>query len=292
MRAGWVLALAATALWAETPLLQNDGKPIAVDYRCTEDDIQWGGMSCNEDEPCPIYLELSDVQSVGNRVFAIGNLHSDATTLYSVLLASEDAGKTWREAFQRLRGAGFDHIQFIDFENGWISGGTLHPLPQDPFFLLTTDGGKTWQKRPIFDEPHGGAIQQFWFSSRKNGMMLLERTGETSRYALYESPNGGETWMVREMSDKPQKLKRAAAPPDDWRIRADAASKSFHIERRMSDRWTPIAAFAVSAGQCKPGLVPAAPSVETKPQEEPKPVPSAPVAPRKPPTLRKEGRSG
>jgi photosystem II stability/assembly factor-like uncharacterized protein len=44
--------------------------------------------------------------------------------------------------------AGLDRIQFIDFENGWVSGEVQHPLPRDPFLLATTDGGKTWQRAP------------------------------------------------------------------------------------------------------------------------------------------------
>src|SRR5271156_2411557 len=72
-----------------SPLLfVNDGKPITLPYECTGDDIRWAGMACSEDDPCPVYLELSAADGMGNRIFAAGNIHSDTVTLYSVLLGS------------------------------------------------------------------------------------------------------------------------------------------------------------------------------------------------------------
>ena len=50
--------------------------------------MEWAGMSCSDEEPCPVYLELAAVESVGNRIFLAGNIHSNAVTLYSLLLAS------------------------------------------------------------------------------------------------------------------------------------------------------------------------------------------------------------
>ena len=46
-------------------------------------------------------------------------------------------------------GAAIDRIQFFDAETGWAAGEQLEPLPQDPFLLLTTDGGKSWRRRPM-----------------------------------------------------------------------------------------------------------------------------------------------
>src|SRR5438105_3325697 len=119
----WTL-LAAVALRAQAPppILNNTGKPMTVPFECTEDDMQWAGMSCTEEEPCPAYFELTAAEPVGDKIFAAGNLHSNTVTLYSILLGSDDAGKTWREVHPRIRGAGLDHIQFADFVNGWTSG--------------------------------------------------------------------------------------------------------------------------------------------------------------------------
>ena len=242
---------------ATTPtgiVLENSGKPMTVPFRCTEDDIAWAGMSCSEEEPCPVYLEVTAADSVGSQMFVTGNLHADTVTLYSVFLQSQDSGKTWREPFERIRGAGLDHIQFADFANGWASGETLFPLPQDAFLLLTTDGGKTWRRRPIFDDSQPGSIQQFFFGSKNEGSLIIDR-GQGSgsdRYALYESPNAGGTWMLKQESGKPLRLTHGPETPEIWRVQADRATHAFRVEQRQGDRWVTTASFAVSAGACRP----------------------------------------
>ena len=142
-----LLLLFASLLTAQTPL-ENSGKPMRVPYDCTAADTQAAGIGCSEEDPCPVYLELSNVDAVGNKIFVTGNIHTTMVTLYSILLASEDDGKTWSEPQPRMRSSGLDQIQFVDFQNGWISGANLQTAPRDPFFLITTDGGKTWHAPP------------------------------------------------------------------------------------------------------------------------------------------------
>ena len=251
---------------AERPILQNHGRPMALEYRCNEEEIRSTGLSCTREDPCPLYLELTSVEAAGNRIFLVGNIHSPSTTLSSVLLASDDGGKTWREPHERLRAAGLDHIQFIDFQNGWISGALLHPLPHDPFLLTTSDGGQLWRVQAIFAEPRFGFIQQFWFSSRTNGSIVMDQgqAGESGRYELYETPNAGDTWVLRQTSERPLQIKRASGTTD-WRLRADAATKSYRIERHAADAWHGIASFAVSIGGCTPPEPPAVPSEANAP---------------------------
>jgi photosystem II stability/assembly factor-like uncharacterized protein len=211
-------------------------------------------MACSEEDPCPIFLELSAAEGVGNHIFAAGNIHSDTVTLYSVLLSSEDAGRSWTQAADSYRGSGLDHIQFLDPLTGWIAGETLFPISQDPFFLLTSDGGATWRAKPIFNESHFGSIQQFAFDSKTAGSVILDQGagGDSERYARYESPDGGETWAIKEQSKKPLQLKRSAAPALNWRVRAEAASRSYRIEHHQGDKWVSVAAFAVRLPVCRP----------------------------------------
>ena len=254
--------LAVVVAWAQEqppaspvpPVLENAGKPMLLPFRCTEADVQWAGLSCSEDDPCPVYLEVAAVESAAGRIFAAGNIHSSAVTLYSVLLVSEDAGHTWREAHERIRGASLDRIQFLDAEMGWISGQVLSPLAQDPFLLLTPDGGKTWRQRAIFNESRFGSIQQFHFSAKESGSLIVDRGpgSEGGRYELYESPDGGESWTIRETSDRPLRLRPSPVAPSDWRARADGPTQSFHLERRQGERWVSVAAFAVKLGACQP----------------------------------------
>ena len=140
--------------------LVYDGKPLRVPVSCTEEDIQSMGLSCSADSPCPVYLELSALEVLAGRMILVGNLHTDSATLSSIVLASEDGGKTWVESHPRIRQAALDQMQFFDLANGWISGQVMAALPRDPFFLVTIDGGKTWRQRPVFGDSHLGSIEK------------------------------------------------------------------------------------------------------------------------------------
>jgi photosystem II stability/assembly factor-like uncharacterized protein len=235
---------------APAPLVYSS-KSITLPFHCTEEDIQWAGLTCSEDEPCQMFLELTSAEGAGTKLFAAGNIHSTKVTLYSVLLASDDGGHSWLEAGERVRGAALDHIQVADADTAWVVGETVYPLPQDPFLLLTTDGGKTWRNRPVFSETHYGTVQQIYFNGKVNGSLVIDRGAgaDGGRYELYESPDGGENWLIKEETTKPIKL-RHTPPPSDWRVRADGPTHSFHIEHRAGDRWTTAAAFSVALPAC------------------------------------------
>jgi hypothetical protein len=267
MRQIGLLTLCCGLLWSQDqppaaptppegpPVLRSTGKPMVVPFQCSGEDLHSAGLTCSEQDPCPVYLELADVGSSGIRIFAAGNIHTSTATLYSILLASDDNGFTWREAHERLRGAGLDHLQFSGVETGWASGIVLAPLAQDPFLLQTTDGGKSWRQHPIFNEPRFGSIQQFSFDDTKSGALIIDHGpgSDGDRYELYESNDGGDTWNIKQTSVKPIRLKMPLAPPaSDWRVRADGATKSFQLEHRQGQRWTSAAAFAVNLGVCKP----------------------------------------
>jgi hypothetical protein len=225
-----------------------------LDYACSAGDVDKFGLTCSEDEPCDVFLELASAEGVGSTIFAAGNLHTVTTTLYGVLLMSGDGGKTWTEPNPRIQGAALDQVQFADFQHGFASGVTEEPLARDPFFLTTADGGKTWRRRPLFNETHYGSIQQFWFDSAKTGQLILERSqGAASVYEIYETANGGDTWTVKESGTKNPRLEKAPAKDSAaWRVRADAASKTNRIERRATrGAWEGVASFAVRAGLCK-----------------------------------------
>jgi hypothetical protein len=265
MRVGLSL-LACVALSAQTPespkpdepskpFLVNSGKPMRVELTCGDDDIQSFGLTCSTDESCPVYLELVGVEPVGAKIFLTGNLHTSTVTLFSILLASEDGGKTWIEPHERLRSSSLDQIQFLDFEAGWIGGQQSESLPRDPFLLATTDSGKTWRKLPVFSESRVGAVEQFAFETRSAGSLLVDRTqnGETGgRHELYETMTGGESWMIRESSTNPLKLKRPRLPNPDWRLRADSATHSYRLEKRNAEHWQIVASFLIASGECKP----------------------------------------
>jgi len=274
----------------EVAALVNTGLPMRVAYDCTEEDIRVSGISCTIEDPCPIYLELSAVEPVGIKLFISGNIHTSSATLYSVLLASEDGGKTWIERFERIRFGVLDQIQFLDFETGWVGGQVVHPLGRDPFLLLTTDGGRNWKQRQVFEESRIGVIERFWFDSRTTGSLWLDRrhSGEPeAQYERYETATGGESWMLREVSSRPipVKVSRAALSAPDWRLLADEKSTAYLLEKRHGETWQTVASFLIPIGQCRPEEKPLTerqPEPAQPPAEQTTPPPARPSPPLKP----------
>ena len=94
--------------------------------------------------------------------------------------------------------------------------------------------------------------------------------------------------MLREVNDKPIRLKNVFIPNTDWRVHPEAASKSFRIEKRQGEKWTSIARFLVSVAACKPvepaeTRAPAPEATPPAPESAPSPAPR-----RNPPTLKKK----
>jgi len=222
------------------PLLLGAQDPTRLDYACPAEDVDKFGLICSEVEPCDVFLELASVEGVGSTIFAAGNLHT-----------SGDGGKTWSEPIPRIQAAALDQIQFPDFQHGWASGVAEEPLARDPFFLTTADGGKTWRRRPLFNETRYGSIQQFWFDSAKSGQLIFE--GSQGSYEIYETANGGDSWTIQQAGNKTARLAKAPARDSaTWRVRADAVSKTNRIERRTArGTFETVASFAVRAGVCK-----------------------------------------
>ena len=242
------LLLLASCCWirAQSPAYENTGAPLTISYTCTDDDIDWAGLSCL-DELCPIYIDLLHADGMGKSILITGNFHAAATTMYSLLLRSEDGGRTWREPFERIRGAELAGIQVYDAHVGWIDGLIQTPVATDPFFLVTEDGGGSWTRFPLFEEGAEGSVVQFVFDSRQHGFAVVDRGGGEMRYETYETDSGGHSWSLHEKSAKLKKLKAAAEP--DWRIHPE--SRGFRLEHLEEERWSPFASFATRAGECR-----------------------------------------
>jgi hypothetical protein len=253
---------------AAPPPLVYEGKPLRVPVSCTEEDMQGLGMSCSAESPCPVYLELSGLEVAVGRMIVAGNLHTDAATLSSIVLASEDGGKTWVETHPRIRQAALDQMQFFDLANGWIGGQVIAALPRDPFFLVTADGGKSWRQRPVYGDPHVGSIEKFHFTSAAEGRVLVDRaqSGDGGRYALLESKTGGDSWGILQITAlPPANLKFDRPPSAAWRLHASGTTKAYQIEKREGQRWVTVSAFQVQAGSCAPAEVQLTPPPETPP---------------------------
>ena len=228
-------------------------EPVKVPFSCAVEDLAVAGMSCSDEDPCPVYLELSGVAATGKKISLAGNLHGPSATLFSVLLASDDGGANWKEPAARIAGAALDQVQFPDATHGWAAGETQVPLARDPFFLITSDGGASWREKLIAEEGGVGAVQRFWFDTAEHGEVIIDagRTAEGGRYSLYESRNGGDSWNVESHAAQMPRLRRAPAIEDvEYRIGTDSRSHAFTLEKREGEKWTRLASFAIQVASC------------------------------------------
>lgn len=240
------LVLAFAGILSAQTTLENTGKPMRVVYECTAADTQAAGLGCSEQDPCPVYLELSNVDASGNNIFVTGNIHTPMATLDSILLASENGGKTWTEPQPRIPTAGLDQIQFVDAEHGWISGANLQTAPRDPFLLITTDGGSTWRQQAIFEESRVAAVESFRFDSPATGTLWIDATLDNGMHEKYETHDGGESWKLQAGSQEEK-----AHTSSGWRLRADATTHSYVVEQSNNTRWEKVASFLVNIASCK-----------------------------------------
>lgn len=227
--------------------------PVHIAYDCSADDRDTFGLTCSSDEPCGVFLELTAADQSASRLFVTGNLHTSEVTLYGLLLQSEDSGKSWTEAVPRIKFSPLEQIQFYDLQNGWVSGQALDPLPRNPFLMRTDDGGATWRRLQISDDTIYGSVTQFWFDTRTHGELLLDDSrGSTIRQELYETMTGGGDWQVREKGNRPLHLSLRPKKGDNaWRVRADAASKTYRLERGSETKWETVATFDIHVSDCQ-----------------------------------------
>jgi len=228
-------------------------QPVHIAFECTESDTEAFGLTCTMEDPCPVFLELSSADAAAGRLIAAGNLHTKDVTLYGIVLASDDNGATWSEPIPRLRGASLEQIEFLDLQNGWISGESIDPLARDPFLLVTSDAGQNWRRRPILEDTKYATISQFHFDTPAHGELVLDASQPKKvRQELYESMTGGESWEVKQVSNTPVRLKNARAPGEGpLRVRTEAASGSYIVERGGGRTWQPVASFPVHVADCQ-----------------------------------------
>ena len=239
----------------EPPAISYEGSPLVVPLDCGYDHFSRAGIVCSDVTPCRLFLELTGVESAGDKVFLIGNIHTSAATISTILLASGDGGRSWIEPIPRYSGAGFELIQFAGPAHGWIGGQEGdYDRSSKPLFLVTTDGGSTWERYAIDeDEDATGAVLEFFFDSRDHGLLIVDLlVSEGDPFELYETLNGGRSWMIRQIvSQKPKLTNRSVADdPMDWRIKENASDGVYEVQRREQGEWVLKSSFAVEAGSC------------------------------------------
>ena len=223
--------------------------PIQIKYECTPEDIDAFGLNCTDEEPCQILLELASAEVMGGRMMVAGNLHTRTSTLFSLLLASDDSGVTWTEPSPRLRNSSLEQIQFFDGLNGWVSGESVDPLPRNAFMLLSNDGGHTWRQRPLFEDTKYGTIAQFQFSTPASGELVLDASqGKTVRQELYQTQTAGESWELKEKSGA--RLRVNGTHVSALHLTADAKAGTYKLERGTGKNADAVASFAIHVADC------------------------------------------
>jgi photosystem II stability/assembly factor-like uncharacterized protein len=222
---------------------------VHVDYACPAEDVESFGLTCSDERPCPVYFEVSAVDAFGSHVFVAGDIHTATTTLFGVLLSTGDSGKTWEEEIPRLRSATFEQFQVMG-DHGWLAGQRLDPLPKDPFFFITPDGGKNWHQRPLFEDSRFGSIQQFWFESPLAGELIFDDSvGKTTDQELFSSNTGGETWRLKQKSAKALQL--SPKTESAWSATVPRGSTTYLIQHVANGSKQTFAHFLIHIGDCK-----------------------------------------
>jgi hypothetical protein len=251
----------AGALWAQTP----GNAPVKIPYACSEKDLAAAGMICSDENPCPVYVELSSASGAGKKLLVTGNLHGASATIASVLLVSDDDGATWKEPSPRIAGSALEQSQWLDAQHGWAAGEVQAPLSRDPFLLITSDGGATWRQKDIADDSIPGEVMRFWFDSPEHGELIVDggRSAEGGRYQMYESHSGGDTWnVVSKTSDVPTLRRTPGLIDPNYRIGADSRTKTYVLEKRNGDDWSRVTSFEIQVASCGTPAEPPAPEPE------------------------------
>lgn len=231
--------------------------PVHVGYQCTQEDADALGLTCTMEDPCPVFLELASAASAGGRLFVAGNLHTKNVTLDGVVLTSGDDGVTWTETHERIRAAALEQIEFINPQTGWINGESIDPLARNPFFLLTTDGGKTWMQKLVTDDTKYGTVAQFHFDTPMHGELVLDASqGKNIRQELYETQTGGESWELEQVNNAPIRLRKGesdngASQQTSVRVRTDASTGAYIVERGSGKTWNRVASFTIHVADCE-----------------------------------------
>ena len=118
---------------------------------------------------------LQALAQAGSRVVAVGD--------YGLILVSDDAGATWRQAAQVPTRTTLTAVMFIDPKRGWAVG-------HGGLVLATLDGGEHWTVQFGRQEAEN-SLFSVWFSDPLHGVAV-----GPFGYAI-ATVDGGRSWSVR-----------------------------------------------------------------------------------------------
>lgn len=238
----------------EVARLTFKGEPLVLPLECWEEALLRAGLVCNDVTPCSLVMELVAIGALGDTVFVMGNVHADAGTVSSVILSSDDGGQTWTEPLGRIPGGSLEVFRTVDAKHGWIGGQQWEADSSPvPFLLSTRNGGKRWTDRYLWEEDdRNGMVLEFDFENPRHGFLIIERTNtDVDPYELYETMTGGSSWNIREVTNEEPTIPFDPVQADDkWRLRSEASSGAYWMEKKEGNDWKPVASFAPKVGTC------------------------------------------
>jgi hypothetical protein len=132
-------------------------------------------------------------------VLLFGELRTPAASIRSLLLRSDDGGKSWREVMSPVYGSEVIEVFFHDAHVGWALVAWTTEGPGDLALYRSKDGGKSWRKISDIPKRHfSGWPISMRFSDGKNGMikLLYDGSGDprTDGLVTLNTKNGGRSW--------------------------------------------------------------------------------------------------
>ena len=144
-------------------------------------------------------LVMRCIYAIDNTVaYLCGGLRTGPGTLRSVLLRTENGGKTWEEVMPPAPGSAVRCFQMLDNGDGWAL--TLWEVEGNGEVQVfhTPDYCKTWQEPiEIEKEWYDGYPATMEFTDSKCGkvhMVYDDDTPENARVAILSTEDGGKTW--------------------------------------------------------------------------------------------------
>jgi hypothetical protein len=183
-------------------------------------------------------------------VFLLGSLQTPAVTIRSLLLRSEDGGRSWKEVMEPVTGSAVIRLSFLSKQTGWALLGGTSEGPGQLYLYKTRDSGNSWSKVSRIPKRHfDGWPESFGFVDERNGRMeiLYDGNAPTDGFAVMSTSDGGITWQetrslsldeYREQyekdSEEPSTDYVTARDGSQWKLQEQSRKQVSVLRRRRS----------------------------------------------------------